>query len=215
MKKCQAITKGGATCAANGAHIVMVWTLSTVAYPHNTLPERYADAGWEQQMLNFCGAHKNVLASGDPINISTNSVETDKPKEGINMTNKVNNITGVFGCYCNGSGTDPDFGAPCKCTEASVPEGITDRQAKYLADLIVAITAVMKVNLEWANVTSKKEASNIIGLLKEIKDLVLTLKAKKKANKVTTDQVEAIRDKINAKPEMAWINAAKKKLATL
>lgn len=123
------------------------------------------------------------------------------------------NTTKVFGCYCNGSGTDPDFGAPCKCTqEVSVSE-ITEKQAKFIKDLMVAITSVMKVDISWANVSTKKEASQVIDLLKAIKAMVVILKVKR--SKLTAEQVETIRDKVNAKPTTTWINAATKKLATL
>lgn len=124
------------------------------------------------------------------------------------------NTTKVFGCYCNGSGTDPDFGAPCKCTqEAPKVDGITEKQVKYLQDLIIAITSIMKVDISWANVPTKKEASQVIDLLKAIKAMVVILKVKR--SKLTAEQIEAIRAKINAKPEMGWINAATKKLVTL
>lgn len=119
----------------------------------------------------------------------------------------------VFGCVCEGTGIDPTFQDACKCTQEVSASEITEKQAKFIQDLIIAITAVMKVDLTWAKVSTKKEASVTIDLLKAIKAMVIILKVKR--SKLTPEQVEAIRAKINAKPEMGWINAATKKLVTL
>lgn len=213
MKNCQAIKKGGVSCAANGCHIVMVWTLNNVAYPQDKLPQLYANHGWVLQALNFCGSHRNVLIGGKPVNISSIiPVEVNQPKEGIIMTNNVNMQCKI----CSGTGYDADFDSPCGCPAPKVKQdGVTERQAKFLTDLIQQITAIMKVDLTWADVTTKKEASEIIELLRSIKAMVIMVKVKKKANKVSPEQIEKIRTAINNKPTAEWVQKAMKKLITL
>lgn len=213
MKKCQAITKGGATCAANGAHIVMVWTLRTVAWPHDTLPERYADAGWEQQMLNFCGAHRNVLTSGKPVNISVVNLATaNQPKEGIIMTNNTCEI-------CNGTGYDADFDSPCGCPEKKAKakvNGPTDNQKWRLAKEVTEVKAIMRLDITWATFaedTTAKEAYDLVALVISIKEMVRMVKVKRTL--LTTEQIEKIRTAINNKPTVKWVNDAKIKLAKL
>lgn len=209
--KCQAIKKDGVSCGANGCHIVMVWTLNSVAYPQDKLPQLYANHGWTLQALNFCGSHRNILTSGKPVNISsTIPVEIDKPKEGITMTN-INQCK-----ICNGTGYDADFDSPCGCPTPKIKQdGVTERQARFLTDLIQQITAIMKVDLTWTNVDTKAEASEVIDLLRSVKAMVIMVKVKKKANKVSAEQIEKIRTAINNKPTAEWVQKAMKKLVTL
>lgn len=197
-KKCQVITKGGAECIANGSHAVPVWKEGAFAYPIN-----------EHQIsnieVNVCGAHKQVLTRGNPVKISIiNTVVDNQPKEGINMQ---------YNCdICKDTGIDPSFMDDCKCKYKASASEVTKKQSKFMDDLIREITAIMKVDLNWARVNDKKEASEVIDILKATKVMVVILKAKKA--KLTTEQIESIRSKINAKPTTEWIQKATKKLVT-
>ena len=213
MKKCQAVKKDGNPCGANGAHIMMVWLLGAVAYPHDKLPSMYTEGnGWAQQAINVCGAHRNQLIGGKPINIipmgsnqTSNTEIPTKPKEGI-MNNK------PIGCYCNGSGIDPVFEAPCKCTEevgtTTSANGATDKQIKFITDLLRQIGddfGTPKVSHE-----TKSEASDAIKLLIQLKSLTNLLR-----NKQLSDGQKAnIKAKLES-PTIEWVKAATAKALTL
>lgn len=216
MNKCQAIKKDGVSCAANGCHIVMVWTLNNVAYPQDKLPQLYANHGWALQALNFCGSHRNVLTSGKPVNISsTIPVEVNQPKEGIIMTNNINTQCDI----CNGTGYDEAFSSPCSCPaqKAKVKvNGPTDSQKWRLAKEVTELKAIMRLEITWATFTedtTAKEAYDLVALTISIKEM--TKMAKAKRNLLSTEQIEKIRTAINNKPTVKWVNDAKMKLAKL
>lgn len=97
--------------------------------------------------------------------------------------------------------------------EVKITKPVTEGQKALITELINIITAIMVVNVTWATeVKTSSEASEIIGLIKAIRNLLVEVKAMRKAGKITAEQIEAIRAKISAKPEMQWVNAARYKL---
>lgn len=200
-KKCQVITKGGAECIANGAHAVPVWREGAFAYPVN-----------EHQIsnieVNVCGAHKQVLTRGNPVKISIiNTVVDNQPKEGINMQ---------YNCdICKGTGIDPSFMDDCKCKYKASASEVTKKQSGLMDDLIREIKLIIRVDMTWTEVNERKQASEVIDLLIAIKRMAVLLQPKVKAGKVTTDQIEAIRTKVNGKPTKEWVGAAMRKIVTL
>ena len=210
MKKCQAITKSGTECAANGAHIIMVWALANVAYPQDKLPALYAGHGWVQQAINTCGAHRNVLIGGKPINIMTSSnveVTNQAPiMEEDNMTKAKADCP-----FCDGTGVDKGFWDACKCiseTPGTSPDAATDKQQAFINSLMKQIGTKVTVKVSYE---TKKEASEVIDLLKQILSLVNILRNRE----VTPEQAEVIKTKLATDPDMKWIKAATAKALTL
>lgn len=200
MKKCKAIKKNGSECDANGIHIVPVIGKGDVVYA-TVLPPDHVDSTWASSSINVCGAHRKMLMGGAAINVAPV-------------------IAPTYGCACRGTGVDPDFGDPCKCSSAMSPSPsqdfippVTPAQEKYINDLMTTIKSTMRLELDWANVQTKKEAMEVIDLLKTTKSFVNLLKIKK--DKLTPEQMENIRAKINAKPTKAWLVASLKKLSSL
>jgi hypothetical protein len=210
MKKCQAITKSGMECAANGAHIMMVWVLNAVAYPQDKLPALYAGHGWRLQSINLCGAHRNVIVAGKAINIQTSNTEVpNKPQEG-NMTSshEETNKPKADCPHCLGTGIDTGFWDACKCV-SETPDAATDKQVKFITDLFRQIGdhyGVPKVSYE-----TKAEASKAIDLLKQVLSLVNVLRNKQ----VTDEQKANIKAKLEDKPTIEWVKAATAKALTL
>jgi hypothetical protein len=208
MKKCQAITKSGMECAANGAHIMMVWVLNAVAYPQDKLPALYANHDWIEQAINVCGAHRNVLVGGKPINIMTSSnveVTNQAPiMEEDNMTKAKADCP-----FCDGTGIDKGFWDECKCVSETSPDAATYPQRKYIDDLL------KKIGNDWgtpqAGCRTKKQASEVIDLLKQILSLVNILHNRS----VTNEQKANIKAKLEAGPTTEWVKAATAKALTL
>jgi hypothetical protein len=227
MKKCQAVKKNGAECTANGAHIMMVWALGMVAYPQDKLPALYANHKWVLQAINVCGAHQKVLVGGKPINIIPTGIDQtsiqevpNKPEEG--------NMKKVIGCECNGTGKDPSFWDECKCqvqvtetkseiqiTQNWKDDPITKSQVWKINQLVEDLKKIMILNLNWATAETKGEADQIIRLLIAITEMTMQVKCLKKEGKITSEQIEKIRNGVNARPTMKWLNLAKVKLNKL
>lgn len=207
MKKCQAVKKDGNPCTANGAHIMMVWALGMVAYPEGNLPALYANHGWVLQAINACGAHRNKLVGGKPINIipimgsnqaSSTEVPT-QPKEGI-----MNKTKAPLGCYCQGTGIDPVFEAPCKCvSDVETSSSATPAQLRYLAALIGQVKWEVKISDN-----SKSDASQAIDLLKE----VVALQRIIESSGIEDSQKSKIMAKLAAGTTKLWIKAEANKI---
>lgn len=202
MKNCQAVKKDGNPCGANGAHIMMVWLLNAVAYPHDKLPSMYAEGNdWAQQAINTCGAHRNKLIGGKPINIipmgsnqASNTEVPNKPKE----------LKTPFGCYCGGTGIDPVFEAPCKCvSDVETSSSATPAQLRYLAALIGQVKWEVKISDN-----TKSEASQAIDLLKE----VVALQKIIESSGIEDAQKAKIMAKLAAGTTKLWIKAEANKI---
>jgi hypothetical protein len=209
MKKCQAITKSGAECLANGAHIIMVWALNNVAYPQDKLPALYANHGWTLESINLCGAHRNVIVAGKPINITTSNTEVqNKPKEG-NMTNSHEEISKAKAdCpHCLGTGIDTGFWDACKCisetTEIATPDAATKPQLGYIKSLQAKVEFEVKISTD-----SRGEASEAIGLLKE----VVKLKGLMESCEISDDRKAKIEAKLATGATKPWVRAQTNKI---
>jgi hypothetical protein len=96
--------------------------------------------------------------------------------------------------------------------EVKATKQVTEGQKALITELSENITAIMVVNLDWTEANTTAEAADSITLLKGIRNLLVEVKAMRKTGKLTPDQIEAIRAKISARPDMQWINAARRKL---